>query len=50
MAKDCCSKKKTPESNAATSKIEYQSDDEWDVVASFAVEKEESALALTVPG
>ena len=33
MAKDCWSKKKTAESNAATSKTENRSDDEWDVVA-----------------
>ena len=50
MAKDCWSKKKTAESNAATSKTENRSDDEWDVVASFAAEEEESALAVTVPG
>ena len=50
MAKDCWSKKKTAESNAATSKTENRSDDEWDVVASFAAEEEESALAVKVTG
>ena len=50
MAKDCWSKKKMTESNVATSKMENRSDDEWDVVASFAAEEKESALAATVPG
>ena len=43
MAKDCWSKKKIIESNAATSK----SEDEWDVEALFAMEEEELALTAT---
>ena len=49
MAKDCWSKKKMTKSNATTSKTKNQSDDERDVIASFAAE-EELALAVTVPG
>ncbi|KAG8495890.1 hypothetical protein CXB51_007509 [Gossypium anomalum] len=47
MAKDCCFKKKFVESNAVTSKGDVQSDDEWDVEASFAVEEEDLELAVT---
>ncbi|PON43060.1 Zinc finger, CCHC-type, partial [Parasponia andersonii] len=48
IAKNCWSKKKTAESNAATSRDERKSDDEWDVEASFAVE-EELVLTAMVP-
>ncbi|KAG8497318.1 hypothetical protein CXB51_008528 [Gossypium anomalum] len=47
MAKDCWSKKKIVESNAMTSKEDVQSDDEWDAEASFAVEEEDLAVAVT---
>ncbi|KAK4353653.1 hypothetical protein RND71_025847 [Anisodus tanguticus] len=50
MAKSCWFKKNTTESNATTSNGGKTSDEECDAEASFAVEEEELALAVTAPG
>lgn len=50
MAKDCWSKKKSVESNAATSGAKENCQDGWDAEALFAMEEEELALTATTPG
>ncbi|KAM2943530.1 hypothetical protein COP2_026700 [Malus domestica] len=49
MAKDCWAKKKSAESNAATSSSKENSEDGWDAEALFATEEEELALTVTTP-
>ena len=49
MAKDCQSKKKHVESNAATSNLKENSEDGWDAEALFTKEEEELALMATTP-
>jgi Zinc knuckle len=44
MAKDCWSKKKSAESNIATSSSKEKCEDDWDVEASYAVEEVELAF------
>ena len=50
IAIDCWSKKKSTESSASTSNLEKQSNEEWDLKASFATEEEEMALTVVAPG
>ncbi|XP_006480300.1 uncharacterized protein LOC102609402 [Citrus sinensis] len=47
MTKECWSKKKPAESNAATSSPKENSEDGWDAEATFAMEEEELALTVT---
>ncbi|KAF2324390.1 hypothetical protein GH714_013463 [Hevea brasiliensis] len=47
MAKACWSKKRSVESNTATSNTKKKSEDDWDAKAVFAVEEEELALTVT---
>ena len=47
MAKDCWTKKKHVESNAATSSSKENSEDGWDAEALFATKEEELALTVT---
>ncbi|KAM1808410.1 hypothetical protein ACFX11_031301 [Malus domestica] len=49
MAKDCWAKKKSAESNAATSSSKENNEDGWDAEALFATEEEELALTVTTP-
>ncbi|XP_070678596.1 uncharacterized protein [Malus domestica] len=49
MAKDCWAKKKSAESNTATSSSKENSEDGWDAEALFATEEEELALTVTTP-
>lgn len=48
MAKDCWSNKKDVESNIATSNLNEKIEEDWDVKASFAMEKEELSLIITL--
>ncbi|OIT03777.1 hypothetical protein A4A49_43473, partial [Nicotiana attenuata] len=48
MAKDCWSKKKSVESNAATSNSNEKSEEDWDAEAFFAREEEDLALITTI--
>lgn len=48
MAKDYWSKKKSVESNAATSNSNEKSGDDWDAEAFFAIEEEDLALTATI--
>lgn len=50
MMKNCWSKKKFEESNARTLNQKKDSDKEWKVKASVAIEEEELALIVTIPG
>ncbi|KAJ0082162.1 hypothetical protein Patl1_09783 [Pistacia atlantica] len=50
MAKDCWTKKKHVESNTATSNPKGNNEKNWDTKALFAMEKEELAFTVTIPG
>jgi len=49
MKRDCWSKKKSTESNIATSSSKEDSEDSWDAEALLAIEEEELALTVTTP-
>ena len=49
MKRDCWSKKKSTESNIATSSSKEDSEDSWDAEALLAMEEEELALTITTP-
>jgi len=49
MKRDCWSKKKSTESNIATSSSKEDSEDSWDAEALLAMEEEELALTVTTP-
>lgn len=48
VAKDYWSNKKDVESNIATSNLNEKIEEDWDVKASFAMEKEELSLIITL--